>query len=123
MLCDVDGKVSLPPTCTMSLPALLSSISHEVKDADEGRSCLVTLAHFFSKFPVETFFLFSQPIPSQNLGFVDAKAQQLHVDVGSISYVVRQSPALLNSDRDEGTTGAGKWLSRMGFLPVCAAKR
>lgn len=55
----------------------------------------------------ESFLVFSQQIPSQNLGFVDPKAQVLEVTVAGKDYTIHQSPGLLASDRKEGTTGAG----------------
>ena len=58
---------------------------------------------------LETFELFSQTIPSNNLGFVDAKAQEVDFDVGQKSFTISQSPGLLNSDRAKGTTGAVIW--------------
>ena len=56
----------------------------------------------------ETFLLFSQAIPSQDLGFVDPKAKTLDLIIGSRDFVIHQSPTLLTSHRGEGTTGAGK---------------
>jgi len=40
---------------------------------------------------------------------VDSKAINLEVDIGRRSYTIRQSPGLLTSDRDAGTTGAVLW--------------
>jgi len=57
---------------------------------------------------IETFLLFSQDIPSQNLGFVDPKAQSLTVTVSGRDFTVHQSPGILSSSRAGGTTGAGK---------------
>jgi Lysine methyltransferase len=58
---------------------------------------------------LETFLLFTQENPSQDLGFVDSKAINLEVDISRRSYTIRQSPGLLTSDRDAGTTGAVLW--------------
>jgi Lysine methyltransferase len=58
---------------------------------------------------LEIFLLFAQDIPSQNLGFVDSKAVSVDVDVGNRTYTIQQSPGLLQSDRDAGTTGAVLW--------------
>jgi predicted nicotinamide N-methyase len=55
------------------------------------------------------FLLFAQDIPSQSLGFVDSKAVDLDIDVGKRTYTIRQSPGLLQSDREAGTTGAVLW--------------
>ena len=59
---------------------------------------------------LETFLLFSQPIPSQNLGFLDPKAAELEVAVGGREYTIQQSPGVLESSRAGGTTGAGSYL-------------
>lgn len=66
-----------------------------------GNPSLISLA--------ETFLLFAQEIPSQNLGFVNSQATNLDIDVGPRTYTVKQSPGLLRSDRDAGTTGAVLW--------------
>ncbi|ROT40597.1 hypothetical protein SODALDRAFT_356610 [Sodiomyces alkalinus F11] len=96
----------------MSTRALLSSFEEEVLDPEE-----------------ETFDLFSHPIPSQNLGFIDPKAQSLDVSVSippgnqstgpgtkgaaareaTLDFTIHQSPAILSSDRAGGTTGAVLW--------------
>ncbi len=55
------------------------------------------------------FLLFAEEIPSQNLGFVDPKATNLDIDVGRRTHTIQQSPGLLTSDRDAGTTGAVLW--------------
>lgn len=55
----------------------------------------------------ETFVLYSQPIPSQNLGFIDSKAKFIQVDIGDSEYTIHQSPTVLSSNRAGGTTGAG----------------
>lgn len=55
----------------------------------------------------ESFLLFSQQIPSQNLGFVDPKAKILDLTITGRDVRIRQSPGLLVANRKEGTTGAG----------------
>lgn len=40
---------------------------------------------------------------------MDSKAINLDIDVGKQTYTIKQSPGLLNSDRDAGTTGAVLW--------------
>lgn len=57
----------------------------------------------------EAFLLFSQSIPSQNLGFVDSKATVLDVSVAGRDLTIYQSPTILSSNRDGGTTGAVVW--------------
>ncbi|KAL4927653.1 S-adenosylmethionine-dependent methyltransferase [Aspergillus undulatus] len=71
---------------------LLSAIGEEVEDAEE-----------------ESFVLFSQEIPSSNLGFVDSKASSIDLTIHSHEYTIHQSPTLLSSSRAGGTTGAVLW--------------
>lgn len=40
---------------------------------------------------------------------MDSKAINLDIDIGKRSYAIKQSPGLLRSDRDAGTTGAVLW--------------
>lgn len=76
----------------MSLQSLISILGEEIKDPEE-----------------ETFLLFSQELPSQNLGFVDAKATSLDITISGRDLNIIQSPGLLSSNRTEGTTGAVVW--------------
>ncbi|KAA6414622.1 MAG: hypothetical protein FRX48_01372 [Lasallia pustulata] len=76
----------------MPLQGLLGLMGDEVTDADE-----------------ESFLLFSQDLPSQDLGFVDAKASTLELTVASKDMTIHQSPPLLSSNRGGGTTGAVIW--------------
>jgi len=69
------------------------------------------------KSPAETFDLFSQELPSQNLGFVDSKSHVLEFTVAGHDLTIHQSPAILSSNRSGGTTGAGK-LQRPVSLPT-----
>lgn len=71
---------------------LLSSLGSPIEDPEE-----------------ETFFLFSQMLASQDLGFVNPKATILEMTVAGKDLIVQQSPTLLHSDRDAGTTGAVVW--------------
>lgn len=57
----------------------------------------------------ELFLLFSSQLPSQDLGSVDAKATSLDITVGGRDLNIRQSPTLLSSDRERGSTGAVVW--------------
>ena len=57
----------------------------------------------------ETFLLFSNQLPSYNLGYTDPKATELTVQVGDRDVEILQSPGLLMSNRDAGTTGAVLW--------------
>lgn len=57
----------------------------------------------------ETFLVFSDNIPSENLGFVDRTASSVDVVIGSHEFTITQSPGLLRSSVDRGTTGAVLW--------------
>lgn len=61
----------------------------------------------------ESFLLFSQDNPSQDLGFVDSKATTITVSVAGRDLTIQQSPTLLFSNNEGGTTGAGKRTSLM----------
>ncbi len=76
----------------MALQRLISALGEEINDPEE-----------------ETFLLFSQDLPSQNLGFVDAKATNLDITISGRDLNIIQSPGLLSSNRTEGTTGAVVW--------------
>ncbi|KAI5245366.1 hypothetical protein E4T42_06829 [Aureobasidium subglaciale] len=76
----------------MSLASFITQLGAEIEDASE-----------------ETFLLFSQDIPSQNLGIIDSQAPVLDLTIGSRDLVIKQSPAVLNSARGGGTTGAVVW--------------
>ncbi|RDL38826.1 Uncharacterized protein BP5553_03166 [Venustampulla echinocandica] len=76
----------------MALQAFLARLGQEIDDPEE-----------------ESFLLFSQSIPSQNLGFVDSKATTLELTVGDRDLVIHQSPTILSSNRGGGTTGAVVW--------------
>ncbi|KAJ5907486.1 hypothetical protein N7495_000168 [Penicillium taxi] len=70
----------------------LLSCGEEVTDVDE-----------------ESFLLFSQDIPTGNLGFIDSHATTLEVTIQGAEYSITQSPTLLSSSRAGGTTGAVLW--------------
>ncbi|KAJ3472693.1 hypothetical protein NLG97_g10785 [Lecanicillium saksenae] len=75
----------------MAYPEQFESILEpEIEDADE-----------------ETFWLYSQPIPSSNLGFIDPKADAVDAHLAGSDYTIHQSPGVLSSSRAGGTTGAG----------------
>ncbi|KAJ6172689.1 hypothetical protein N7470_001756 [Penicillium chermesinum] len=57
----------------------------------------------------EAFLLFSQDIPTANLGFVDSRATEVEVAIRDVEYTIHQSPTLLASSRAGGTTGAVLW--------------
>ncbi|KAJ5738897.1 hypothetical protein N7493_002052 [Penicillium malachiteum] len=68
----------------------LLKIGEEVTDAEE-----------------ESFLLFTQDIPTGNLGFIDSRAATVDVSIRDNEYTIHQSPTLLSSSRAGGTTGAG----------------
>jgi len=76
----------------MSVEVLLGALEPEVEEPEE-----------------ESFLLFSQSIPSQNLGFVDSKATVLELTIGGRDLSIHQSPKILTSNRRGGTTGAVVW--------------
>ncbi|KIX96175.1 uncharacterized protein Z520_07953 [Fonsecaea multimorphosa CBS 102226] len=76
----------------MTSQSLLAALGRPIEDAGE-----------------ETFLLFSRDIPSNNLGFVDPKADSLEIEIAGHDYILQQSPGLLHSNRQEGTTGAVIW--------------
>ncbi|KAF1926455.1 uncharacterized protein M421DRAFT_422786 [Didymella exigua CBS 183.55] len=57
----------------------------------------------------EAFVVFSQALPSQSLGIIDAHAEALELSVAGRDLVIQQSRGLLTSDRKAGTTGAVVW--------------
>lgn len=76
----------------MTLAHLFQALGEEVQDPEE-----------------ESFLLFSQSVPSQNLGFIDPKANSLDILVAGKDLIIHQSPAILSSNRKGGTTGAVVW--------------
>lgn len=78
---------------TSSCGRLLARLGPEVDDPDE-----------------ETFLLLAHERPSaQNLGFLDSHAAVLDLTVAGRDLTIHQSPAVLNSNRSGGTTGAVLW--------------
>ncbi|KAK1759283.1 ribosomal lysine N-methyltransferase 5 [Echria macrotheca] len=76
----------------MSLAQLLQRLGDPIEAPDE-----------------ETFDLFAQDLPSQNLGFIDSKASTLDLTIGDRDLTIHQSPGVLASNRAGGTTGAVVW--------------
>ena len=73
------------------------------------RSLIQALGPAISDPEEETFLLFAQPRTALDLGFVDDKATALELSVAGRDLSVTQSPGLLSSDRQQGTTGAVVW--------------
>ncbi|KAI9924981.1 hypothetical protein ASPWEDRAFT_45105 [Aspergillus wentii DTO 134E9] len=76
----------------MDLTPFLTSIGHEIDDVEE-----------------ESFLLFTQDIPSGNLGFIDSRAASIDATIHGQDYSIHQSPTVLSSSRAGGTTGAVLW--------------
>ncbi|KAL2390708.1 hypothetical protein RJ035_000954 [Blastomyces gilchristii] len=76
----------------MHFHEFLRAIGPEVEDVEE-----------------EAFSLFSQEIPSQNLGFIDSRASTISLTIHGRDFQIRQSPTILSSTRSGGTTGAVLW--------------
>ncbi|KAL1861424.1 hypothetical protein VTK73DRAFT_7116 [Phialemonium thermophilum] len=77
---------------TMGLKSFIGCLGDQVVSAQE-----------------ETFDLFSQELPSSNLGFIDAKTSTLELTVADHDLTIHQSPTILASNRAGGTTGAVVW--------------
>jgi hypothetical protein len=58
---------------------------------------------------IETYDLFSQPQNAQDLGMLDPAARAVEVTIAGHEYSILQSPGILQSDRQGGTTGAAVW--------------
>ncbi|KAJ2979722.1 hypothetical protein NUW58_g7130 [Xylaria curta] len=82
----------------MALGELVDLLGTEIEDPEEG---IVETGLY------KTFLLFSQEIPSQNLGFVDSQATTIDLTIGGRDYTIHQSPTILN--RPGSTTGAVIW--------------
>ncbi|CAI7634298.1 unnamed protein product [Penicillium palitans] len=57
----------------------------------------------------ESFLLFAQDIPSNNLGMLNPRAPSVEISIHGNEYTIHQSPSLLSSHRAGGTTGAVLW--------------
>ncbi|EME44342.1 hypothetical protein DOTSEDRAFT_71994 [Dothistroma septosporum NZE10] len=76
----------------MAMDTILQKLGDEIVDVDE-----------------ETFDVFSQSVPSRDLGMVDAKAEALELTIAGRDFEITQSPGVLQSSRGGGTTGAAVW--------------
>ncbi|OBT66150.1 hypothetical protein VE03_05168 [Pseudogymnoascus sp. 23342-1-I1] len=86
----------------MTVESLLRALGDEIEDAEEGKSLIALIT-------LQSFLLFSQPIPSQNLGFVDQSATSIDLTIAGRDLTIYQSPTILSSTRGGGTTGAVLW--------------
>ena len=64
---------------------------------------------------LETFELFSQLLPSLGLGMLEPKSETLELSVGNQDFSITQSPGVLQSNREGGTTGAIVWQASIRF--------
>ena len=92
ILLGISFKVETTSCFAMPSEDLLSHLGADIDDPEE-----------------ETFLLFSSQLPSQDLGRVDATATSLEITVGGRDLNIRQSPTLLSSNRERGSTGAVVW--------------
>ena len=92
ILLEILLKVETTSCFAMPPQDLLSSLGTDIDDPEE-----------------ETFLLFSPQLPSQGLGSVDGKATSLEITVDGRDLNIRQSPTLLSSNRERGSTGAVVW--------------
>ncbi|KAK4499098.1 hypothetical protein PRZ48_009610 [Zasmidium cellare] len=80
------------------MEALVAKLGDEITGVDE-----------------ETFELFSQNLPSHDLGMVDGKADTIELSIAGHDFEVKQSPGVLQSNREGGTTGAAIWQVSVRF--------
>ncbi|KAF7549197.1 hypothetical protein G7Z17_g6534 [Cylindrodendrum hubeiense] len=69
----------------------------------------------------ETFILYSRPLPSLDLGFIDPRASVIDVSVAGHDFTIHQSPSVLSSNRAGGTTGAVLWKITPAFASWLAS--
>ncbi|KAF2217973.1 hypothetical protein CERZMDRAFT_104381 [Cercospora zeae-maydis SCOH1-5] len=78
------------------MDTLVAQLGEEVQDVDE-----------------ETFNIFSQQFSMEDLGMLDPKAPVLDITIAGRDFEITQSPGMLQSSRDGGTTGAAVWQSTL----------
>ncbi|USW54240.1 Putative lysine methyltransferase [Septoria linicola] len=76
------------------MDALLATLGDEIQDVDE-----------------EVYDLFSQSSSLEDLGMLNSKTAVLDVNIAGRDFEITQSPGLLESQREGGTTGAAVWQS------------
>ena len=91
----------------MPLEELFGALGGEIEDVEEGLHELHCVSSPQVHEAPETFLLFAQSFPHQDLGIVDPKASTIEITVGGQDMHIQQSPTLLKSNREGGTTGAG----------------
>ena len=96
---------------------LTSLFGQQVEDASEGKDTITR-----PRTPdgaddgcSETFDLFAQPANSGDLGMIDPKAASIDLTIQGRDFTLTQSPGLLQSNREGGTTGAAIWATSVRF--------
>ncbi|KAL7275226.1 Ribosomal protein lysine methyltransferase [Rhizina undulata] len=90
----------------MTLDAFLSLLGDEIEDVYE-----------------ESFLLFSTQKPlSRNLGFIDRASPTIDITVAGQDLTIHQSPTILSSSREAGTTGAVLWRVTPAFADWICSK-
>lgn len=93
---------------TMTVESCLKEIGQRIHDASEGLFPLVARRRSVLRVVTETFVLVCNNRNSErDLGMIDASASSLDITVAGKDYALKQSPGLLASSREGGTTGAG----------------
>ncbi|KAJ5673730.1 hypothetical protein N7462_009169 [Penicillium macrosclerotiorum] len=97
-------------SCTaLPLPRRKLGKSPGSKEMADAQLCeLLAACEEVTDVEEEAFLLFSQDIPTTNLGFVDSRANSVDVTIHGAEYTIHQSPSLLSSSRAGGTTGAAE---------------
>ncbi|KAK3719249.1 Ribosomal protein lysine methyltransferase [Vermiconidia calcicola] len=95
------------------MEGLLAALGHEIQDADEGKS--TEHIHFDLRR--------SRSRRVINLGMVDPKAEELDLCIAGRDFTIKQSPGVLQSKREGGTTGAAVWRACVVFAEWIATPK
>ena len=94
------------------MQSFLHSLGDEIEDLDEGEQysrLQCHQGHIGDRSSIEVFDLFTHSNSFQDLGMVDAQAEELEISVCGRDFTIRQSPGVLQSRRAGGTTAAAVW--------------
>jgi hypothetical protein len=97
---------------TSEMESFFHSLGDEVQDVDEGEqaaSISIHQDHIGDRPSIEVFNLFTHSNSFQDLGMVDAQAEELEICVCGRDFTIKQSPGVLQSKRAGGTTAAAVW--------------
>ena len=95
---------------------LTTIFGQQVEDASEGKTANIDINHSMPlTMYAETFDLFAQPPNSGDLGMIDPKAASIDLAIQGRDFTLTQSPGLLQSNREGGTTGAAIWATSVRF--------